>query len=271
MSNTELIGSRPGFQAAGVLDPVTAMADTLGSLNPEHSFDEREQAMSSRPSVLITGVPSGTGAVYADCFVRRGSDAVPTLSGCTVAQAPDDAPSKPVLSRALGLMRRAIDGGRAALRGLDTASPSPSSLEQAFSILLSEITTGRGLRLRIFVQGKPRALNPAIQEQLFLIGREAIMNGLRHSAASQIEVEVQYLPELLRVFVRDNGCGINPEAIQNESDSQGGLRGMRDRAENIGARFGIWSRPGLGTEVRVAIPADLAKRTTRDCGSGGTE
>jgi signal transduction histidine kinase len=183
-----------------------------------------------------------------------------------VAQTPADFPSQPVLSRALRLVRRAIDDGRAALRGLHTASPSPSSLEQAFSILLSEVTTGRGLRLRIFVQGKPLALNPAIQEQLFLIGREAVMNGLRHSEASKIEVEVQYLPELLRVFVRDNGCGINPEAVQNESDSHWGLRGMRERAENIGARFGIWSRPGAGTEVRVAVPVDIAKRTTQDRG-----
>ena len=181
-----------------------------------------------------------------------------------VAQTPADFPSKPALSRALHLVRRAIDDGRAALRKLHTASPS--SLEQAFSVLLCEVTTGRGLRLRIFVQGRPRALNPAIQEQLFLIGREAVMNGLRHSEASKIELEVQYLPELLRVFVHDNGCGINPESVQNESDSHWGLRGMRERAENIGARFGIWSRPGAGTEVRVAVPVDVAKRTTQDRG-----
>jgi hypothetical protein len=53
--------------------------------------------------------------------------------------------------------------------------------------------TGRGPRLLVFVQGKPWTLNPAIQEQLFLIGREAAMNALRHSQATKIEVEVQYL------------------------------------------------------------------------------
>ena len=61
-------------------------------------------------------------------------------------------------------------------------------------------------------------------------------------------------------FVRDNGCGINSEAVQNESDSHWGLSGMRERAENIGARFDIWSRTGAGTEVRVAVPLDVAKR-----------
>jgi signal transduction histidine kinase len=183
-----------------------------------------------------------------------------------VEQTPADSPSKPALSRALLLVRRAIDEGRAAIRGLHTASLVPSSLEQAFSNLLSEVTTGRGLQLRIFVRGKPRTLNPAIQEQLFLIGREAVMNALHHSEATKIEVEVQYLRDLLRVFVRDNGCGINPEAVQKEGDSHWGLRGMRERAKNIGARFGIWSRTGAGSEVRVAVPVDVAKRPTHDRG-----
>jgi signal transduction histidine kinase len=184
-----------------------------------------------------------------------------------VEQTPADSPSKPALGRALRLVRQAIDEGRAAMRGLHTASPSPSSLEEAFSNLLSEVRSGGGPGLRIEVQGKPRTLNSEIQEQLFLIGREAVMNALRHSQATKIEIEVQYLRDLVRMFVRDNGRGINPESVQKESDSHWGLRGMHERSENIGARFGIWSGPGAGTEVHVAVPVDAAKRPTRDRGS----
>jgi signal transduction histidine kinase len=173
-----------------------------------------------------------------------------------VEQTPADSPSKPVLTRALCLVRRAIEEGRAAMRGLPAASTAPSSLEQAFSKLLEEVTPGRGIQIRVFVQGRTRALNPAVQEQLFLIGREAVMNALRHSEATKIEVEVEYLPDLLRVFVRDNGCGIKPEAVQKQSDSHWGLRGMRRRAENIGAQLDIWNRTGGGTEVRIAAPVD---------------
>lgn len=270
--------------------------------------------MSWRHSALLTGAPSGNGAVYADRFVRSGPDARRVAVGRThtkvaaptpirltgqrqqlleedirrderrkerarivqelhdtvlqgflgaslvlheaAQQMPADSPSKPALSRALHLVRRAIDDGRAAIRGVHMASPAPSSLEQAFSSLLSEITTAGKPRPRIFVQGKPRILDPAIQKQLYLIGREAVMNALRHAEATKIEIEVQYQSRLLRLFVRDNGCGIDAAAAQTESDSHWGLRGMRERAENIGAQLRVWSRTGAGTEVCVDLPGN---------------
>ena len=122
------------------------------------------------------------------------------------------------------------------------------------------MATQRDLQLRIIVSGKPWTLDSEIQEQLFLVGREAVINALRHSKATKIEVEIQYLRDLLWVFVRDDGCGINPEAVQRGSDSHWGLRGMRKRAEKLGARFAIWSRTGAGTEMCVAIPVDVTKR-----------
>ncbi len=175
-----------------------------------------------------------------------------------VEQTPADSPCKPALSRALRLVHRAIDEGRTALHGLHVAATVATSLEEAFSDLWDEVTPGAGIQLRMFVQGNPRALKPAIQQQIFLIGREAVVNALRHSEATNIEVEVQYLRRLLRVFVRDNGRGIDPQVVQTGRDSHWGLRGMHERAESIGARFGIRSRPGAGTEVQVAIPFDVA-------------
>ena len=191
--------------------------------------------MTSRHSAFTTGASSV--AIYADRFAASGTDV-------------DDSSSKPALGRTFYL-------GRAALGGIHTPLPMPASLEQAFSDLLHEATPRRGVRLGIFVEGKRQALRPAIQQQLFLIGREAVLNALRHSKATKIEVELQYLRGSVRIFVRDNGCGINPDVVQAKSDSNWGLREMRDRAGTIGAEFGIWSRPGAGTEVRIAAPGCL--------------
>ena len=71
------------------------------------------------------------------------------------------------------------------------------SLEQALSELWDEFTPG-GARYKILVLGKPKALKPAIKEQLYLIGREAVLNALRHSGAAAIEAEVEYSARRLR-------------------------------------------------------------------------
>ena len=173
---------------------------------------------------------------------------------------------KDALNCALRLLRRAVNDGRACIQGLYTASPADSSLERAVANLLGDMTTGRVPRLRIFVQGEPMTLNPPIQQQLSLIVREAATNALCHSGATKIELEVQYLHDALRVVVRDNCCGINLDTFQRGSGSHRGLCRMRDQAEKIGAQFGIWSRPGVGTEMRVAI-ADIAKRSNQGRGT----
>jgi len=178
-----------------------------------------------------------------------------------VDELPADSPSKNSLSRALHLMYRVIDEGRDALDGLRSRVDAPADLEKAFADVGDEFTQG-GARLRISIIGRPRTLNPAVQEQIYLIGREALINALRHSGASIIEAEIEYLPSKLRVVVRDNGLGLNPEMLESRPNSHWGLVGMHERAKNIGAQLRIWSRKGAGTEVEVSVPSDLALATT---------
>jgi signal transduction histidine kinase len=170
---------------------------------------------------------------------------------------PADSPSKPSLSRALHLMRRVIDEGRHALQGLRSPEIASTSLEQSLSEFADEFTPG-GARFRIFVMGQPKALQPAIHEQVYLIVQEALVNALRHSGASSIEAEVEYLPNKLRVVVRDNGSGIDAQVLRFGRDSHWGLLGMRERARGIGAQLRILTRPGAGTEVEVSVPTGIS-------------
>jgi signal transduction histidine kinase len=174
-----------------------------------------------------------------------------------VQQVPADTPGKPSLSRALDLMRRVIDEGRDILQGLRSPEAGSMSLEQALSGVRDEFTPCGGVRFRIFVKGQPKRLSPEIQEQIYLIGREAMLNALRHARATSIEADVEYLPRGLRVAVRDNGCGIDPQIVRLGRQSHWGLLGMRERAGSIGAKLQIWSRPGAGTEVEISVPSKI--------------
>jgi nitrate/nitrite-specific signal transduction histidine kinase len=128
------------------------------------------------------------------------------------------------------------------------------SLELALTKLCEESLLGGSIRFRIFVSGQPKKLSPEIQEQIYLVGREAMLNAWRHAQATTIEAEIEYLRRGVRLAVRDNGRGIDPRVVES---GHWGLLAMRDRAVSIGAILKISSKPGAGTEVEISAPGDF--------------
>jgi signal transduction histidine kinase len=184
------------------------------------------------------------------------------VMGVTLQQMAEDSPARASLNRAAHLAQRAIEEGRAVLQGLRSSAGAPEvvaagSLEREFSDLLREVAPASGAQTRIVVVGQPVALKPEIQQQIYLIGREALVNALHHSKATRIEAEVAYLRSHLCVMVRDNGCGIDPQIVRSGRASHWGLVGMRDRAKGIGAEVRIFSRRGAGTEVEIWLPSTV--------------
>jgi signal transduction histidine kinase/ligand-binding sensor domain-containing protein len=169
-----------------------------------------------------------------------------------------ESPAKPFVGRVLELMGRVIDEGRNAVRGLRSPDTRSENLEQAFSGLQQELEFARGSSFRVFAEGEARVLRPVIGESVYRIGREAVTNAFRHSHASKIEVELQYAPKYLRLLVRDNGVGIDQSVIRTGLDGHWGLSGMRERAEEIGARLRVLSSPAAGTEVELSVPSRIA-------------
>ena len=165
---------------------------------------------------------------------------------------PAASPAKPILRRALDLIRKGLDERRGALLGLRSPALPDGSFEKALGDIRGDFAPGGRTRLCIVILGETRPLVPAVQEQIYWIAREALLNALRHSAASRVEAEIEYLPRKLRVVVRDDGTGIDPEALRWKS--HWGLTGMQERAASIGARVRVWSKQGDGTEVEISLP-----------------
>ena len=156
------------------------------------------------------------------------------------------------LGNALRVIRRVLEEGRSVLQDLRAPELTPSSIEQEICGFLKEFSSGV-VRCVVNVTGHRKKLKPAFQEQINSIAREALVNALLHSGATRIEAEIEYFPRRLRVVVRDNGRGLDPKRAATQSDAHGGLLGMRDRAESLGASLAIWSRPNAGTEVEISL------------------
>jgi signal transduction histidine kinase len=175
-----------------------------------------------------------------------------------VDRLPEDSPEKPRLGRVLQLISQVIEEGRNAVRGLRTTHSSSLLLEQAFARIQQELALQGDAGFRVVVDGQPKPLHPVLRDEVYSIGREALVNAFRHSGAKSIELEVEYAFNHLRIRVRDNGCGIDSQLLHSGRDGHWGLTGMRERAERIGAKLHVWSSPAAGTEVELSVPSHVA-------------
>jgi signal transduction histidine kinase len=171
---------------------------------------------------------------------------------------PVDSPAKPMLTRALAMTGRIIEEGRNTVQGLRSSNWGSEELGQAFSRIQEELAITNRARLRVIVEGVARPLRPLIGDDVFLIGREALANAFHHSGASEVEVELEYAADQLKLLVRDNGCGFADEVLQPARSGHYGLAGMRERTGRIGGRLRVLSRRDAGTEIELSVPSRIA-------------
>jgi signal transduction histidine kinase len=171
---------------------------------------------------------------------------------------PADFVARPLFLRPLQILERVMEEGRHAIRGFRSIERGTQDLELAFSILSQELNLKEQAGFSVRVVGEPRSLPLAVHAEVYSIGREALVNSFRHSGATRIEVELEYSASQMRMVVRDDGCGIDPQVLEHGRIGHWGLTGMRERAVRIGAKLKIFRRAEGGTEVELYLPGDVA-------------
>ena len=176
--------------------------------------------------------------------------------------------AKEALEKVLNRADQAIAEGRDAIQNLRSSTTVTNDLADAMSGLGKELASahdGEGAAaptFRVSVEGRPRDLHPILRDDIYRIAREALRNAFRHARAGKIEAEIVYGERVLRLRIRDDGRGIDPKLLDTGRDGHWGLPGMRERAEQIGAKFDIWSEVGAGTELELRIPGSVAYATS---------
>ncbi len=181
------------------------------------------------------------------------------------AQLPPNEPARQIFIEALELSDRVMLEGRELVLDLRADETAESDLPEAFARAVDEFASPSKPEFKVVVVGQARQLHPGCATELFRIGKEAIYNAFRHAKATAVEVEVVYEKDVLQLHIRDNGQGIDEQVIRDgRRPGHLGLPGMSERAQRIGAKFGIWSKRGNGTEIEITVPSGVAYALSRE-------
>jgi signal transduction histidine kinase len=154
------------------------------------------------------------------------------------------------------------------LRAPGAAEPLPAALAALLDDLAALPTSAAGAPAlpvgRLEVVGSPQALGETRERELLRIAREAVANAVRHARARSVTVTLAYEPSAVRLRVRDDGIGCQPDVgvarggaahdVAPRRLGHWGIAGMRERAVGIGGTFTVASAVGEGTLVTVHIP-----------------
>lgn len=156
-----------------------------------------------------------------------------------------------LIAQAGQLARTAAEEARRSIWSLQPDAETYGDLSRTLARAVRETAAGAPESVEMHVYGDRRPLTPDIGMNLLRIGQEAVNNALRHARASRIRVELTYEATRVRLCVRDDGRGFDP---QDEAERERyGLAGMRQRAERIGADLTVNGEPGRGTAVTVSV------------------
>jgi len=147
-----------------------------------------------------------------------------------------------------------------------------STLTQMLTSQLREFEVISGLPACLEVEGSEEAANgnrrgaqkmAQVGTAIFRITQEALTNAYKHAEATQLNVYLRYLPDSVEVEICDNGKGLQEYDTSVDLATIGerrriysghGLRGMRERAEELGGVFEVKQDSTGGVSVRATLP-----------------
>jgi signal transduction histidine kinase len=153
-----------------------------------------------------------------------------------------------------GVLDEAMDLKRQVVEDLRPSLLEHFGLPTALRAYLESACGGTGIRAEITMIEETRGLPKEASIALFRVMQEGVANILRHAHAHVIRLQLTDDGRALAFTLSDDGCGFDPAT--SRSGGSYGLAGMRQRVRALGGELAIESRVGMGTTLRVQIPAE---------------
>ena len=152
---------------------------------------------------------------------------------------------------------RCLEETRRVVWDLRGRAETGGDLGPALSRFARRLFKDGATRCEVEVRGKPRHLPHVVENELFRIAQEGLRNASAHASAQRVRVQLGYQPDQVTLTIADDGQGFLVAGADQSAEARGhfGLRGLRERAAQIGARVNLRSAPGQGTTVEVTVPS----------------
>jgi two-component system nitrate/nitrite sensor histidine kinase NarX len=147
----------------------------------------------------------------------------------------------------------------------------PLGLMHALNTLADNFFSRNAISLQILTDVPSLELNDEQEVQVFYIIQEALANIAKHSMARNAAVRISRTPQYLEFLIEDDGLGMDEPCVSTIVTSAKplvpsthfGLDIMQSRARRLGGRLDVGSKDGVGTRVRLRIPAvtDMGGKT----------
>ena len=141
------------------------------------------------------------------------------------------------------------------LRKISTDLAPSGILEFGFEIaiknLCNQIQKNTGIQIDFSWFGNFEHIKQRTKIYLYRIVQEALNNAIKHSEASQIQIQLTETAENLVLIIEDNGKGFNYNT--NDLGLGKGLFNMRERSILLDGTFDVESYPEKGTTIRVKV------------------
>ncbi|OBK65641.1 GAF domain-containing sensor histidine kinase [Mycolicibacterium fortuitum] len=155
------------------------------------------------------------------------------------------------LAAARELVALTLQEARAAISGLRPPVLDDLGLSGGLASLARSIP-----RIPIDVDLAETRVPDHIELALYRIAQECLQNVIKHAEADRARLTFSVDDGVARLEIVDDGMGFDTFEHPLGSDEMGGygLLSMAERAEIVGGRLHIRSRPGAGTTVTASIP-----------------
>jgi signal transduction histidine kinase len=157
------------------------------------------------------------------------------------------------LNRARDTARSSLEQARRVVQDLRPELLETQSLPEAIGRTAVRWTEETNIPIHLNTTGNPVPLHPDVEVTLLRATQEALANIRKHAGASQVNLTLSYMGDMVVLDVQDNGIGLNG-ATPSQLSGGYGLQAMRERATQLSGTVEIESEPGEGTTLVISIP-----------------